>query len=127
MNLNGTYNPNTQDVIIREDDTINAQSTIKLFKQIEDYYSDKKVIYAILDNTRYYRSKIATKYLEHSKIKTIFLPSCSPNLIERLWKFMRKKVINTSFYESFDKFREAVRNFFKNIHDCKNELEFYWA
>lgn len=125
LNLNGAYNPNTQDVIIREDDTINAQSTIKLFEQIEKYYSEKKVVYAILDNARYYKNKIVSEYLKHSKIEVIFLPPYSPNLnlIERLWKFMRKKVINTKYYEVFDEFKVAIKNFFNNIHIYKKELK----
>ncbi len=93
LNLNGAYNPKTQDVIIREDETINAQSTINLFKQIEEHYSDKDRIFVISDNARYYSCKILTDFLKDSKIKLIHLPPYSPNLnlIERLWKFMRKK------------------------------------
>ena len=45
------------------------------------------------------------------------------NLIERLWKFLRKKVINTGFYRNKTEFRDAIRNFFDNIHTYKKELE----
>ena len=100
ININGAYNPNNQDVIIREDDTINAQSTIELFKQIEQKYASDECIYAIADNARYYRSRLVKDFLTTSKIKLIFLPPYSPNLnlIERLWKYLRKKVINTIYY-----------------------------
>ena len=46
-----------------------------------------------------------------------------PNLIERLWKFLRKKVINTGFYRTKEKFRQAVKDFFDNIGNYKEELE----
>ena len=125
LNLNGAYNPNNQDVIIREDPSINAQSTIKLFEQIQNKYSIKKWIYAIADNAKYYRSKLVKKFLENSKIRLIFLPSYSPNLnlIERLWKYLRKEVINTTYYPKFEQFKVAIQDFFENIDSKKAELK----
>ena len=95
VNLNGVLEPVSKEVIIREDDTINAQSTIELFKELEDKNKDKSKIYVIVDNAGYYRSKLLSEYLAATKIEMIFLPPYSPNLnlIERLWKFMRKKII----------------------------------
>lgn len=125
LNLNGAYNLNNQDVIIREDPTINAQSTIKLFQQIETKYSTKDRIYAIADNATYYRSKLVQEFLKDSKIKLIFLPPYSPNLnlIERLWKYLRKQVINTTYYPKFEQFRNAIQDFFENIDSRKDELK----
>ncbi|MBL7095231.1 IS630 family transposase [candidate division KSB1 bacterium] len=125
LNLNGAYNPNNQDVIIREDYTINAQSTIKLFKQIETQYHNANSIYAFSDNAKYYKCKLITEYLKTSRIKLIFLPPYSPNLnlIERLWKFMRKEVINTTYYPEFQSFKTAIRNFYENIDKYKKELK----
>ena len=45
------------------------------------------------------------------------------NLNERLWKMLRKKVINTGFYRTKEEFRRAVTNFFEHIADYKEELE----
>ena len=125
LNLNGAYNPNNQDVIIREDYTINAQSTIELFKQIEAQYPNANTIYAFSDNAKYYKCKLIKEYLKISRIKLIFLPPYSPNLnlIERLWKFMRKKVINTTYYPDFQIFKTAIRKFFENIDKYKKELK----
>ncbi|MCZ2132936.1 MAG: transposase [Bacteroidetes bacterium] len=52
------------------------------------------------------------------------MPAYSPNLniIERLWKFMRKKIINTMFYRKNELFRKAVLSFFENISHYKDEL-----
>jgi len=125
INLNGAYNPNNQDVIIREDYTINAQSTIELFKQIETQYPLANTIYAFSDNAKYYKCKLIREYLKISRIELIFLPPYSPNLnlIERLWKLMRKKVINTTYYHDFQSFKTAIRNFFENIDKYKKELK----
>ncbi|MBS5552872.1 MAG: transposase [Bacteroides sp.] len=70
-------------------------------------------------------SKELKKWVEGTRIRQIFLPPYSPNLnlIERLWKFLRKKVINTGFYRTKEKFRQAINRFFENIGDYKEELE----
>ena len=124
ININRAINITNYDAIAREDTRINAQSTIALLKQIEAAYPDASNIYIIADNARYYRAQIVSKFLETSHIQFKFLPSYSPNLnlIERLWKFLKKKVINSCYYESYDIFRKTVMNFFENIKDYHNEL-----
>ncbi len=54
--------------------------------------------------------KIVSHFLETSKIQWVFLPSYSPNLnlIERLWTFMKKKVLYNKYYETFDTFKEVT-------------------
>jgi transposase len=48
----------------------------------------------------------------------VFLPPYSPNLnlIERLWKFLRQKIINATFYRTKGQFRQAVLGFFHRLH-----------
>ena len=127
LNLNGAYSPQLQDVILREDETINAQSTINLLKEIRTFYPNKKKIYCISDNARYYRCKLVTEFLdtEGQNIEWVFLPPYSPNLnlIERLWKYIRKNAINTVYYEKFDQFRAAVFNLIDDLPNRKNELK----
>jgi transposase len=125
INLNGIYNPKNQDVIIREDEAINSESNIQLFETVKERYKNAECIYIIVDNARYNRSKRLKQYLKNSTIKLIYLPPYSPNLnlIERLWKFMRKKVINTTYYAEFKTFRQAILDFFNSIEQYKNELK----
>ena len=125
INLNGVLDPDTKEVIIREYETINALTTIELLKEIEKKNQTKDKIFIIVDNARYYRSKLVSEYLELSKIELIFLPPYSPNLnlIERLWKFMRKKIINNKYYEKSTEFRRKLLEFFDNIDKYKDELD----
>jgi transposase len=53
-----------------------------------------------------------------------YLPPYSPNLnlIERLWKFMREKVINLKYYPTFQEFKKKLLNFFDTISKYKEEL-----
>ncbi len=125
ININGALDAETLDVIVRDDETINALTTVELLKKIEANYPLAMIIYIICDNAKYYRSKIVQAFLKTSKIKLVFLPSYSPNLnlIERLWKFMKKKILYNKYYEKFDDFKEATLGFFENIADYKTELE----
>ena len=44
------------------------------------------------------------------RIQWLYLPTYSPNLtlIERLWKFLKRKVARNRFYPTFADFRAAV-------------------
>lgn len=125
ININGALNPETFEVISRQDDTINAQSTIELLKKIENYYNKASKITIICDNARYYKSKLVQEYLKTSKIDLKFLPPYSPNLnlIERFWKFFHKKVTYNQYYEKFSDFKKAVNDFFDSIPSFYGELK----
>ncbi len=114
VNINGVLNPETKEIIVIESKTINAQSTIELYKIIEEMNKDKDKIYVIIDNATYYKNAALKEYLKNSKIEQIFLPPYSPNLnlIERVWKFMKKEVINNEYYEKYSEFKQKILEFF---------------
>lgn len=124
VNINGALDSETHEVIVRDDASINAISTIELLKQIELVYPLAMVIYIICDNAKYYRSHMVREYLTTSRIQLLFLPTYSPNLnlIERLWKFMKKKILYNKYYEKFSLFKEVTLGFFENIDEYKQEL-----
>ena len=125
ININGVYSPCDNEILVRQDDTINAQSTIALYKTLEEKHPELSKIYVIRDNARYYGAAIVKDYLKHSKIEEIPLPSYSPNLnlIERLWKFFKKKILYSKYYASFLDFKKATDKFFaKDISKYQNEL-----
>jgi len=124
ININGVLNADTHEVIVREDATINAQSTIKLLESVEAAYPLAVIIYVICDNARYYKCPLVIEFLETSTVRLVFLPPYSPNvnLIERLWKFMKKKVLHNHYYEKFDEFKREISDFFGNINQYSDEL-----
>jgi transposase len=125
LNINGLYNPKEQDLIYSNDETVNSQSTIELFKRAEEQYKDKKTIHIFVDNAPYFKSREIQEYLFNSvKIRLRYLPTYSPNLnlIERLWRFLRKKIINLTYYEKFSYYKDAILNFLGNIHQYRDEL-----
>lgn len=126
ININGLLNAyDVTDVIALDCGSVNAQSTKELYQTALEKHPDAPAVYIISDNARYYHNKNLRKWVEETRIKQIFLPPYSPNLnlIERLWKFLRKKVINTGFYRSKEEFRQAIKRFFDNIGTFKEELE----
>ena len=126
VNINGLINAKeVTEVITVDSERINAQSTKELYQLALEKHPEAKKIYIISDNARYYKNKELTEWIKDTRITQIFLPPYSPNLnlIERLWRFLRKKVINTEFYRTKELFREAIKKFFTNIEQYKDELE----
>jgi transposase len=64
----------------------------------------------VLDNARYQRCVLVQGTAKQLGIELLFLPSYSPNLnlIERLWKFVKKDVLNSRHHQDFKKFRDAI-------------------
>jgi transposase len=114
INLTGTIDVIAHKVVVAEDKTLNADSTIAFLKKVEDAYPNKRKVHVFCDNARYYKNKNVKKYLESSKIELHFLPPYSPNLnpIERLWRWMKETVVYNTYYESFEEFSSAILGFF---------------
>lgn len=117
LNINGALNIEDYQVITREDERINAQSTLQLIQQIEAQQTKGK-IYLIADNARYNYAKTVREYIEQNeRIEMLYLPPYSPNLniIERLWKLFKKVVLYNKYYEKYEQFVAATRNFFDQV------------
>ena len=125
LNINGAINIETLEPVTGFYDTINADSTIDLFRRMETRHPEAETIYIIVDNARYYRSRLLNEYIEGTKIKLIFLPPYSPNLnlIERYWKFFKKTVMNNHYYETFEEFKQACKRFFRTRKKYLPELQ----
>lgn len=126
VNINGALNAHkVTDVVVVESERINAQSCIKLWKKQRRRHPQKTII-NICDNAPYYHSKYLKNWLaENPWCRVVYLPPYAPNLnlIERLWKYLRKQVTSYDFYEHFTDFRKAILDFFKNIKEHKQALE----
>ena len=115
-NINGALNLQTKELLYVEDERINSQTMIALLELILEKQKKGK-IYIVLDNARYYHSLIVKEFLkEHPRIMLKFMPPYSPNLniIERLWKILKKKVVYNKFYLKFEDFRKQVIFFLDN-------------
>jgi transposase len=115
-NINGALNLQTKELFYVEGERINSQTMIALLLLILEKQKKGK-IHIVLDNAGYYHSQIVKDFLkEHPRIVLKFMPPYSPNLniIERLWKILKKKVVYNKFYLKSEDFRNEVINFLDN-------------
>lgn len=121
----GAVNLLNQDIVPLVTETNCDRELIKVFlSQVRKQYAKTKKIYLLLDNASYQRSYEVQEYAKHLNIKLIYLPPYSPNLslIERVWKFFKKKVLQNCYYEKFSEFLEAIDLFFQEWESYLSEL-----
>lgn len=70
----------------------------------------------IMDNAKYQRCELVKGSAARLKIELIYLPFYLPNLnlIERFWKFVKKKGLNSKYYESFGLFKNSIEKVIEN-------------
>ena len=63
-----------------------------------------------LDNARYQKCALVMEKAKCLNIELCCLPSYAPtlNLIERVWKFVKKKCVYSKYSEKFPAFKEAI-------------------
>jgi len=84
LNINGVIDCNDLSAIVRYDDAINAQSTIKLFQQIELQNPGAARIHIICDNARYYHAQLVKDYLANCRIELVFTAAlCAEPQLDR--------------------------------------------
>jgi transposase len=90
-------------------DYINADSVCTLLRAVAEA-STGLPITLVLDNARYQKCALVQGLADSLGIELLYLTSYSPNLnlIERLWRFVRKESLDSTYYEAFDPFRAAI-------------------
>ena len=99
----------TQEVVtIVNSDYINSWCVCDLLEKLATLRS--LPITVVLDNARYQRCTLVQAKADALKIELLFLPTYSPNLnlIERLWKFVKKQCLYAKYYPDFNSFTTAI-------------------
>ena len=126
FNILGALNAVTKEVITVENDSyITAIQVKELIEKIVNLGLTMPIT-LILDNARYQKCKLIKEEAEKHGIELLYLPPYSPNLnlIERLWKLVKKKCLYGKYYEDFNKFSTTISKFVKNAHvENKEEVE----
>ena len=110
FNVLGALNAITHEMVtITNDAYITAQSVCELLEKIATLYIGIPIT-IFLDNARYQKCALVMEKAKSLNIELCFLPTYSPNLnlIERMWKFVKKKCLYSKYYEKFPAFKEAI-------------------
>lgn len=105
------------------EETCNAERIIAFLQKIKEAYPDV-IIVVVLDNARYNYAKATRAFAKENNILLLFLPPYAPNLniIERLWKFAKKHLVNNTYHADFSQFFDATECFFNNLDVHHQEL-----
>lgn len=125
VNILGGVNAITMKITtLVTEENCNRDTVVVYLKKLRKQYPKKNKIYVVLDNARYNKSKEVTAMAESCNIQLVYLPAYCPNLnlIERLWKYFKKNVIQNKYYEKFEDFVTVIIEFFKNTRKQINEL-----
>jgi transposase len=121
INVLGAYDPLKNKLIkIVNRSYITSREIIKLLVKIKTAYSDQAVT-IVLDNAKYQRCNAVKEKAKELNIELLFLPSYSPNLnlIERLWRFVKKECLYSKYYKTANEFEEAIINCLGKINTAK--------
>lgn len=115
-NVLGAWNGITRELICVTNETrVSSDTMVELLGRIAAPATGPTTL--VLDNARYQRCAAVEAEAKRLGIALLFLPSYSPNLnvIERLWRFTKKKALRGKHYPDFATFRAA-------IDECLNRI-----
>lgn len=112
FNVLGAWNAATRDLVAVTNTTVvNTETMCELLQKIAALGLTGPIT-LVLDNARYQRNAIVQALAVQLGITLLFLPSYSPNLnlIERLWKFIKRRAIYGRYHPTFADFKAAIED-----------------
>jgi len=125
VNILGALDPVTKEVIKIITDTktyINSFVVVELLEKIRAIYPEQAIT-IVLDNAKYQRCDFVTDRAKELNIELLFLPPYSPNLnlIERLWRFVKKEALYSKYHDSSLKFRTTIEEVLDSTATTRKE------
>ena len=126
LNMLGAYCPDDQEYLdlrlIR--DNINGEQFVNLLRLLRAQHPETERFLLYLDRAKYYSKPVVQEWLQrHPEFHLEPLPTYSPNLnlIERLWKFLRRKALSR-WHKTFEAMQEAVAEVLDHLENYRDEL-----
>jgi transposase len=110
LNVLGALNAVSRQLVsVVNQSYINAHSVCELLDKLRTLHPGQ-ALSVVLDNARYQHCKAVIAHAAALQIELLFLPGYSPNLnlIERLWKFIKKDCLNGRYYPTHEQFEQAI-------------------
>ena len=123
INVLGAYDPIKNELIkIINRAYINSETVMELLEMIRAAYHDN-IVTVVLDNAKYQRCKVIIEKAACLNIELLFLPTYSPNLnlIERMWRFVKKECLYSKYYKTVNEFEESIINCLEEINTTKRD------
>lgn len=101
---------------------VNAKTVCELIRYLRAEHPGKS-LHLVMDNARYQRCRLVESCAKKFNINLVFLPPYSPNLnlIERLWKLMKKEALAGKYYATKQEFEAAVVGFLDRLNEGEYE------
>ena len=112
-------------VTVCNDTYINAISVCELLQKIRDATVGQIPITFVMDNAKYQKCELVKNLAAELNIELLFLPSYSPNLnlIERLWRWVRKDCLNSKYFKDFDEFKNTINQSLQKVSKSEYKKE----
>lgn len=112
FNVLGGWNAITRELVAVTNTTVvNTETMCELLRKIAALGLTGPIT-LVLDNARYQRNATVQALAAQLEITLLFLPSYSPNLnlIERLWKFLKRRSVYGRYHPTFADFKAAIEH-----------------
>lgn len=110
LNVLAALNAISHELVTVENLTyITAESVCELLRLVAGAQQGVPIT-LILDNARYQRCALVQAVAQELGIELLYLPTYSPNLnlIERLWRFVKKQCLYSKYYPDAASFQQAI-------------------
>jgi transposase len=117
FNVLGAWNAVTRRLVAVTNTTVvNTETMCELLRKIAGLGLNGPIT-LVLDNARYQRNAVVQALAAQLGITLLFLPSYSPNLnlIERLWKFVKRRALYGRYHPKFADFQAAIEEVLGNL------------
>jgi transposase len=127
LNILGAYHPVSQEFIhLTSEANCDASQVICFLEKVLSHYAHCHSIILNLDNAPYFHALLVQQWLEaHPQVILNPLPAYAPNLnlIERLWRFVKERLVHNRYYARYKTFRAFTFRLLNRIPTFSTQLK----